>query len=107
MSDVKSFRTETVLSLLTGIAFERGLGGAKELIEFMTSEPTSELAFLDSSATGRVSLCRQKLVEDHPSLKTFYPYDETLDWQAALITAKHFLGDSISIARFNPYPVLS
>lgn len=99
------FQVETVLTLLTGIAFESGLGDAKDLIGFMTGEPASELTFLDTSTKGRVFLCRQKLVEDIPALKAFYPLEGlTQDWQAVLLSAKNMIGEEIEVQRFDPYP---
>jgi len=107
MTDTKAFRIESVLGLVTGIGFERGLDGMKQLIEFMTGEPASELTFLDNSPTGRIALCKGKLMNDIHELDDFltaFTWDTASKCETVLRLARDKFGDSVEVKRFDPYP---
>lgn len=66
------FAIETILTILTGVAFEQGLDNAKNFIEYMTGEPASELTFV---AGIRPELCKKEIFRQHPKLK------RVLEWR--------------------------
>ena len=61
-----NFSMATILTILTGTAFEKGLGNAKQLIEHMTGEEATELTFVTG---GRLDICRTELLRQYPDLK--------------------------------------
>ena len=81
------FSIETVLTIVTGIAFERGLDNAKQLIEHMTGEPASELTFI---ARILPEICKEEIIRQYPVLEHFSlmkninrdNYQDVRDWAA-------------------------
>ena len=62
------FKLETVLTILTGVSFERGLHNAKKLIEHMSGEEATELTFL---TRVRPEICKQEILKQYPNLTPF------------------------------------
>ena len=88
------FSIETILTIVTGVAFERGLHNAKRLVEYMTYEPADELTFLDGM---RPKLCKEEIIRQYPVLECFSTmqninrdnYEGIRDWAAAECGSDH------------------
>jgi hypothetical protein len=89
------FAIETVLTIVTGISFERGLQNAKKLVEFMTGEPASEFTFLEGS---RPKICKQYLIEQYPGLApyTLLSINQDNAWSVLGMAVKQF-GEELDI----------
>ena len=88
------FSIETILTIVTGVAFEPGLNNAKRLVEFMTHAPADELTFLDGM---RPQLCKEEIIRQYPVLERFGTmrninrdnYEDIRDWAAAECGSDH------------------
>ena len=98
-----NFSVETILTIITGVAFERGLSNATLLIEHMTGETADEITFLIGD---RPNICKQEIVRQHPELKRFLELDgigrdnylDVLEW------AKGEFGNSLMIEPIQDMP---
>ena len=99
------FRIETILTLLTGVLFEFGLSNLKLLIEFLSGEPASELTLI-AEEEGRINICRQALLQQHPRL-AFVPPGLEIDhsnYLDVLEMVRNELGDSLFLKPIEDMP---
>lgn len=96
------FTTETVLTVLTSVAFEKGLRNAKELIGHITQAPVDELTFLDL----RMKICADEIVRQHPQLKSLLTVRDISrnNYLEVLERAKARVGDSVEIQAIKNMP---
>lgn len=72
MTELKEYRVETVLTLVTEVFCEDSGGKPMlELIEFMTGEEAGMLCFMDDSSTGRKAVCRDEVIRQYPWLEQY------------------------------------
>ncbi len=79
------FAIETILTIVTGVAFEKGLDNAKRLVGYMTGEPADEITFYIGE---RPKICKQDILRQYPQLEQVLKwksidrtnYDLVLEW---------------------------